>query len=148
MRASKIQSPKEPTMFNRKVLCVILFPLVLAACGSSPSYEGLAPAEVSKLQTMGVSAEDAQEYREMGFTSGTIQSWYDQGITIQQNIIVWHDARFSATDAGAWHAAGFVPKDAYKWRGEKFNASDAKLWRDAGHSMRDASKMRKKGKTP
>jgi hypothetical protein len=135
-------------IYARTALCLILFPLVLAACGSSPSWDGYSPAEASKLQAMGVNAEEAADYREMGFTSGTIQHWYDQGITAQQHIIVWHDAQFPADEAGAWHAAGFSPKDAYEWRKKDFAAADAKSWRDGGYDLRDAAKKRNKGMSP
>lgn len=135
-------------MHNPKALLPILFSLALVACGSSPNWDGYSPAEASKLQAQGINAEQAAAYREMGFTSGTIQSWYDAGIKSQQNIIVWHDARFSATEAGAWSAAGFVPVDAYEWRKKDFDAADAQRWRDSGHSLRDASKKRNKGLSP
>lgn len=135
-------------MFVKRIICLIVFPLLLVACGSSPSYEGIAPAEMSKLTAMGINAEQAREYQEMGFTSSTIQTWYDQGITLQQNIIVWHDARFTAAEAGAWTTAGFTPKDAHEWRKKNFAASDGKLWRDAGYKLKDAAKKRNKGLTP
>ena len=135
-------------MHNRNIPLLILLCLTLIACGSSPNWDGYSPAEASKLQGMGINAEEAADYREMGFTSGTIQRWYDAGITVHQNIVVWHDARFSATEAGAWVAAGFVPVDAYEWRKKSFDAADAKRWRDSGNSLRDASKKRGKGMSP
>jgi hypothetical protein len=132
-------------MSAKKVLCLILFPLMLSACGSTPSWDGYSPAEATALQGMGISAEEAKRYQAMGFNSFTIQQWFDEGIPAQQNITAWHDEGFNAQDAGGWHAAGFTLRDADDWRGANFNAANAKKYKEQGVTLKAAKKMRKQG---
>jgi len=101
--------------------------------------------EAGKLQAMGLSASEAKHYRDMGFTSDTIQQWFDTGFRRRDNITAWHDARFHAGDAGQWRSAGFSLKEAHAWREKNFSAEEAQDWHEKGFELKDAEKLRNKG---
>ena len=132
-------------MHIRKYSILLILAAFLTACGSTPTWDGYSPAEAEKLQALGLSAGEASQYREMGFTSDTIQRWFDGGFRRRDNITAWHDAGFNATEAGEWHAIGFGLKDSHTWRGENFSAEEAQDWHEKGFQLKDAKKLRSQG---
>ena len=60
-----------------KFLPALILALTIAACGSSPTWDGYSPAEAEKLQALGLTPSEANHYQEMGFNSATIKRWYD-----------------------------------------------------------------------
>ena len=103
----------------------LVLALTVAACGSSPTWEGYSPAEAQNLQALGLTPSEANSYQEMGFNSATIKRWYDAGFSDRKTITAWHDARFTAEDAGAWNRGGFSLKEAYEWKSANFSAEEA-----------------------
>ena len=81
-------------MYIRKYSILFLLAAALTACGSTPTWDGYSPAEAGKLQALGLSAGEANQYREMGFTSDTIQHWFDAGFQRRDNITVWYEKGF------------------------------------------------------
>ena len=132
-------------MRNAKFAGLLVLSLSLAACGSTPSWEGFSPVEANNLQTLGVSAAEAAKYREMGFTSDTVKHWFDAGFKYRNTIATWHDAGYHAEAAGDWHRAKFNLADASKWQNSDFSAVDAEDWRDKGFDIKEAKKLRERG---
>jgi hypothetical protein len=132
-------------MYIRKHVILFCLAIILTACGSTPNWDSYSPVEAGKLQAQGLSASEANHYREMGFTSDTIQDWFDAGFRRRDNITAWHDASFNAPEAGQWHAIGFGLKDAHTWREQNFSAEEAQNWQEKGFDLKDAKKLRSKG---
>ncbi len=119
--------------------------LVLAGCGSSPTWEGYSDMEKTRLQSLGLTPSEANDYRDMGFNADTIEKWYAAGFKDRRSITAWHDARFHAAEAGEWRGAGFELKTAYEWREEGFHAAEAQDWRDKGFDLKEAGELRSRG---
>jgi hypothetical protein len=132
-------------MRNAKFAGLLVLSLFLAACGSTPSWEGFSPVEAENLQALGLSAGEAGKYREMGFNSDTVKRWFDAGFKDRNTITAWHDAGYHAEAAGDWHRAKFNLEDASKWQNSGFSAVDAEDWHNKGFSIKEAKKLRERG---
>ena len=74
-----------------KFLATLALTLAVAACGSSPTWDGYSPAEAESLQALGLTPSEANHYREMGFNSSTVKRWYDAGFTDRKTIVTHYD---------------------------------------------------------
>ncbi|MEE4300398.1 MAG: hypothetical protein V2J24_13230 [Pseudomonadales bacterium] len=135
-------------MQEAKTLIAVTLTFLLAACSSTPTWEGMSEAEIASWQRQGVAADWAQTLSAAGVDASGYESWTDAGIASGEAILLWLGEGFAADAAGAWNAAGFEARTARQWSEKAFTAEQAKRWMTAGFDLRDAIKQRAKGLAP
>lgn len=104
-----------------KIIAVIFVSIVMSACSSTPTWEGMSQTEIS-------------QWKQAGFDPGAAQSWSKKG--------------FTAADASAWRNGGFDLDKATDWKDEKFTADEAMSWKAGGFNLNEAVKNRANGLQP
>lgn len=131
-----------------RTLTALTLSLLLAACSSTPTWEGMSETEIAAWQRQGVAAGWAQTLSAAGVNASGYETWTDAGIASGEAILAWVGEGFAAEAAGAWNAAGFEARAARQWSEQPFTAEQAKRWVTAGFDLRDAMKQRAKGLMP
>ena len=131
-----------------KVLPVLLSALLLAACSSTPTWEGMSETEISDWKALSVDVASAQEFREAGLKPSDVDAWQQAGLRGTGAILDWRKTGFSPTTAQPWVARGVGLETATTWAKEKFTAEEATVWNEAGFSLKEAIDNREKGLTP
>ncbi|MEM8563226.1 MAG: hypothetical protein AAGF57_13365 [Pseudomonadota bacterium] len=104
-----------------KIIAVVFVSLIIGACSSTPTWEGMSQTEIA-------------QWKQAGFDPGTAQSWSKKG--------------FTAADASSWRNGGFDLDKATDWKEEKFTADEAKAWKAGGFNLDEAVEDRAKGLQP
>ena len=121
---------------------------LLAACSSTPTWEGMSQTDISAWKGLGLDAGAAQELAEEGIGPQEAKGWMDNGITAVDDILDWKKEGFTVANSEGWVANGFDLDAATEWNEEKFTADEAKTWIDGGFDLDDAVKNRTKGLAP
>jgi hypothetical protein len=99
----------------------VLAMLLLGACSSTPTWEGMSQSQIA-------------QWKGMGFSAGAAQAWAREG--------------FSPETAGSWKNNGFDLEAATDWKAEQFTAEEAMSWRKSGFDLDEAVEDRAKGLQP
>ena len=101
-----------------KIFIAAVMSVMLFACASSPTWEGMSEDDIAQWKANGFDARSAQ---------------------------VWHRGGFNAIQSKAWMEAKFDVDSAKDWSEEKFSAAN---WSQSGFELDDAVEERSKGLTP
>lgn len=90
-----------------KPLLTALFAVsILAACSSTPTWEGMSQTDIAGWKDLGLNAEMAQKYVKNGFDLATATPWVNANID-PKTAAEWTRFKFSAEEAVAWIGGGF-----------------------------------------
>ncbi|OUS32723.1 hypothetical protein A9Q98_00970 [Thalassotalea sp. 42_200_T64] len=131
----------------RKFL-ILFFMVLLSACASAPSWEGMSESEISNWKDIGVTVDQVDTYVEAGMKPEQVKVWFEQGFNNANEIIPWASNKFTPEDAAGWKASGLSVEGAFQWASNKFSYSEAKMWRDENFELDDAIDNRAKGLSP
>ena len=129
-------------------LGLVLAAMLLSACASTPTWEGMSETEIADWKELHVGPGDAQAYREAGLETKAVSQWMDNGFKSAKAVLAWQKAGFTAAKAGAWNSKGFSLDQAVEWKQESFSPDEANEWKTAGFNLQDSIDSRKKGLTP
>lgn len=131
-----------------KALPVFLAALLLTACASAPTWEGMTESEIAGWKGINVDVASAQKFRKAKMSSSTVEAWQSAGLGATQAILDWNSAGYTPTTGAPWIGKGFDLKTARAWTADKFTAQEARAWMDADFTLKEAVKNRNKGLTP
>ena len=97
----------------RKVIATlsVASAILLTGCASSP-WDGMPYQEANEWRGVGVTAHNAMQFRQNGFTPLDAKPWIQSGIYSPTTIVSWHQAGFTPQDAAKWQARGFTLQKA------------------------------------
>jgi len=85
--------------------------IALAGCAAGP-WDNMPYQEANEWRGIGVTANNAYQFRQNGFTPMDVKPWVQSGISSPATIL-------------SWHQAGFSPKDTAKWQAKEFTLQKA-----------------------
>jgi hypothetical protein len=135
---------------NKRItsLTTALLSLVLAACASAPTWQGMSESEISGWKALSVDVASAQEFRKAGLSAAAVEQWREAGLTTTDAILAWNESGYTPETAGPWVRQGFDLATSADWTEQKFTAEEARVWVDSGFSLKQAIDNREKGLTP
>ena len=122
--------------------------LLLSACASTPTWEGMSEDEISGWRGMNIEAAEAQAYRKAGLDRDAVAEWRQVGLVASDRILAWNESGWTPDSAAPWLQQKFDLDSAVTWAKEKFTADQARDWVDAGFSLEEAMENRAKGLQP
>ncbi|WP_411991524.1 hypothetical protein [Agarivorans sp. DSG3-1] len=130
-----------------RILSVAFGLLLLVACSSTPTWDGMSESEIAAWKEIGVNVEQVQTYVRAGMSQPQVKEFIDQKFTDPAQITSWGQT-FTAFDARGWIDSGFDLTAAKDWAANKFSFEEAAAWASADFDLDGAKKNRDKGLTP
>lgn len=127
---------------------ILSLALMLGACASTPTWEGMSESEIAAWKAMDLTAESAQKFSRAGLSSDDVAAWREAGLTGTDAILAWSKTGWKPESAASWLERDFDLETASEWAKERFTAEEASVWMKSGFDLDQAMDNREKGLTP